>query len=662
MMFHKRKQKFTTSILSVFFILSMVLAPVSTTLEVQRAEALGGVGDIVQDPWNLVKNTITSIAAKAQLALTDSLVVKEYALDTLAWALVNIFLEKMIQSTTAWINSGFEGEPAFITDMDGWLTDIADRVAGDFIWNNTDLAFLCSPFALDVKFALDLQYRQSRDFETECRITDMVDNFDAFLEGDFLSGGWDGWFATALNRHNNPYGAALEASIALDASLENAKRNELKLADYGRGFLTRKECAMDAGGKERCTNITPGVTIEDTLNQALSIPGERLTIADELDEMIAALLAQLASNVLEGDGGLLGLTNNKDSDGYNYFDRVEQAPPITQDRINYGDLFIPGLSTTTRNALNATSSSTTLPGLTGAGFCPTGVTCASTSWPLFESTLFTLTGRERLAVAFAATSNNGDLSGRVAAVAADIAGSGSFNDLQMTISSVPGDMSGSLCTLTEAGGSAGMNWINSAGGYSLDSEVDCVLLPGRVYYINIRYTGDCEATERCSFYLKNSYSGTTRSTGAPEWGLPSDDFTLRGTGGNPLTSCGGGLCTVMNWPSVPRFETDIPAVSPKVYKFVTTPEIGLRGSLNTIITVASGMQRMDQWVSATPGGEPISTQCKYTSNEAGSLRWVQAVEPSRFSCVLDPRGVYYWNIQMPNCTENCHIFLNASGS
>ena len=150
-----------------------------------------------------------------QAGLLDALVIKDYSLDIIAWTLVNIVLENMIRSTTAWINSGFEGEPAFITDMDGWLTDIADRVAGDFIWNNTNLAFLCSPFALDVKFALDLQYRQSRDFETECRITEVVDNFDAFLAGDFLAGGWDGWFDMTLNRGSNPYGAALEASIAL---------------------------------------------------------------------------------------------------------------------------------------------------------------------------------------------------------------------------------------------------------------------------------------------------------------------------------------------------------------------------------------------------------------------------------------------------------------
>ena len=65
-----------------------------------------------------------------------------------------VFLRAMVRSIIQWINSGFQGAPAFVTDLRGFLVDVADEIAGEFIYQSDALRFLCSPFQLDVRIAL----------------------------------------------------------------------------------------------------------------------------------------------------------------------------------------------------------------------------------------------------------------------------------------------------------------------------------------------------------------------------------------------------------------------------------------------------------------------------------------------------------------------------
>ncbi len=310
------KNRIVSGLAAIVLIFSFVLAPVSTILEVKRAEAI-----TVFDPSNFAKNTITAIktaASAAYDAITSAsarlLEIKEFSLDVIAWKLVNLVLEEMIESTTRWVNSGFQGSPAFIEDLSGFLEDLADRVAGQIIWES-GLAFLCSPFKLDVQLALDIQYRESKRFEAQCRLSDVVDNMEGFFSGDFLAGGWDGWFEMTLTPQNNPYGALLEGQAAIAVGIQNAQGEQLTIANWGRGFLGKEVC------DPVCHTVTPGSVIETQLNKTLGLPADRLTIADELDELVGALLGQLTKQIFSEGGSLLGLTDSRYGDG-DYFERV----------------------------------------------------------------------------------------------------------------------------------------------------------------------------------------------------------------------------------------------------------------------------------------------------------------------------------------------------
>ena len=323
------KRKIFSSILAGLLICSFVLVPVSQTLEIKKAEAI-----TVWDPGNYVPNwgtfiesSLSAISDAASASNLSSLTFKEYILDTIAWQLANIMLQKMIQDTTRWVNSGFKGSPAFVSNLESYMINVADQVAGNIIWGGA-LNGLCSPFKLDIQLALDIQYAKGRgDYKAQCTFTQVTKNIESFLDGDFVSGDWDDWYDVTMRPENNPYGAMLQAQTGLSLGISNSqKRSELML-NFGNGFLTSEKCTGE-GSSKQCQTITPGAVIEGQLNSSLAGGQRRIEVADELNELVGALLSQLVSSALSGTGGLLGLTNNS-GDG-DYFDKMaNEQPPST---------------------------------------------------------------------------------------------------------------------------------------------------------------------------------------------------------------------------------------------------------------------------------------------------------------------------------------------
>jgi hypothetical protein len=331
------KRKLLTSFLSVLLMLTFILTPLSQTMSLKHLQAQ----EVVWDPANYIPNygtwiqTMSGTAASwLQSGLQQSLNLKEFTLDGIAWALANIVIKEMIISTTQWVKSGFRGNPAFVTDLGGFLTDIADRVAGNFIWG-TPLALMCAPFRLDVRLALQIQHNQTQRYRAECRISDAVKNFQNFFDGDFIAGGgWNAWHEITLNPVNNPYGQYLEAQSALQATISSAQGNQVRLLDWGRGFLSVRDpnCQPNPDNPDEfdilaCKTVTPGSVVESQINTTLGLPAGRLQVADEFNELIGALFAQLTMEVFNGAKGLLGLGQSSQGTA-SYLDRMyaEQTP------------------------------------------------------------------------------------------------------------------------------------------------------------------------------------------------------------------------------------------------------------------------------------------------------------------------------------------------
>ncbi len=257
-------------------------------------------------------NTVTS-------AMTQSLQVKEYVLDNIAWALAKTIISQMTASILNWVNSGFEGKPTFVVNLRDTLLEAADQEFGKVL---TDLggpfSFICSPFQLDVKIAVETYYSQMVNNEGipsqgVCKLSDALSNIENFIgeTGNFLdNGGWDAWFEITSNpTQYTPLGGVLEGTAQMQARLVNAKGEKLAEADFGQGFLSAKVCqAIEGTQNKDCKITTPGKVINEALTFQTSTGPRSLIAADEFNEILGAVFSQLAEKAITGAAGLLGLS------------------------------------------------------------------------------------------------------------------------------------------------------------------------------------------------------------------------------------------------------------------------------------------------------------------------------------------------------------------
>lgn len=324
--FHYFK-KFQVAVIALFFAFAATYIPQIWPEETPVAYAGGGVATEVTQLGNNallgsnVGNTAASAVSNAATAVsTGSLWLKENVLDGIGWAIAKRIVSQMVRSLIDWINSGFQGSPAFITDLQGFLLNAADEAIGSYIDELGGIgSFVCSPFRLDVQVSVALQYQQARSSQPAptCTLTGIIDNIEGFIQGSFSEGGWNDWFdITAQPEVYTPYGSMLEAQAEAQARIVNAQGEEITLLDWGDGFLSGKVCeAIEGTSAENCTITKPGKVIQEALTFQLESGPRSLIEADEINEVIAALLGQVAQKAVTGINGLLGLSSGT---GYTY--------------------------------------------------------------------------------------------------------------------------------------------------------------------------------------------------------------------------------------------------------------------------------------------------------------------------------------------------------
>ncbi len=248
-----------------------------------------GLSVPVLDAPNLVQNTIIAES-------TFTLSTKENFLDSLVGVMGKQLIRQLTQSTVNWINSGFEGKPAFVDNPGRFLTDVGDQITGRFI-DELGLGFLCSSFSSTIQLALRLDYGLGGSGYIDrysCTASAVIDNV---TKGQIASA--DSFFDVAVRSRNNPYVSYLSAKQELSLRIGNAQEIQLAELNWGNGFLSFK----DANG-----NITtPGAVIEGQLNHILGSDTRQLELADEINEILGALTNTLMSQVIQG--GLRGVSN-----------------------------------------------------------------------------------------------------------------------------------------------------------------------------------------------------------------------------------------------------------------------------------------------------------------------------------------------------------------
>lgn len=323
---------FFTTFLLIFL---MIFTPVAHHQAVPEAKAITVVEKGINKFVNIkssIENTISTIQETITAISITKLEIKEFILDYVAWNIAKLLIQQMTASIIDWINSGFQGSPAFVTDLEGFLLGALDQAAGDYI-AGSDWRVLCSPFHADIELALTVNVRDAdlNNRVPECTLTGVIDNVDSFFSGNFSEGGWAGWFEITSQPQNTPYGAYLAAEAELSDLMLRSQAGQLKLLDFGDGFLSASIC--DEAG---CVIDTPGKILQDLTTAELSTGRDSLIQADEFNEIMAALLSQLSQQAITGVNGLLGMgsaaggryTNRF---GQNYTNNLRSDSPVGQD-------------------------------------------------------------------------------------------------------------------------------------------------------------------------------------------------------------------------------------------------------------------------------------------------------------------------------------------
>ena len=323
---------------------------------------------VVWDPGNFVPNSMTAVSTSISASANVSNdVVKEYGLDGVFFALANLIIQRISASTVNWINSGFKGSPAYVVDPGAYFKDIGDKVAGQFIYSNPNLNFLCSPISMRIKLALAQNYSQ-QNINWQCSLTDVYGNMEDFIN-DFERGGWTKFFQLTQERQNNPIGAYLQAEGELARRVAAAVGEKDKELSWGAGFMSFKKCpagreitaivngengtqvtysdgvtlnqandpTLEVGGCGVAEQtVTPGSVVSEQLNKTLGLGNDRLSVADEVNEIISALFSQLASRVIGGIGaGLRGISSPDSTNNNNRF--VDQLANSTSTTDYFGN-------------------------------------------------------------------------------------------------------------------------------------------------------------------------------------------------------------------------------------------------------------------------------------------------------------------------------------
>lgn len=314
----------TTLLFAIALVLTTSLVPQPAHAQVESI-AGGAIGGIA----GCAVGSLLSSVSFDKVPVTDSKqseqTTKECVLDGILVGVRQGIIEEITADIVSWINSGFEGNPAFVTDFEGFMRNVADRTAGEFI-RSSDLGVLCSP--VDIRIGLALSYYSSFEEKNQCTLSDIVSNTKNFIDGNFSEGGWRGWTELSVRPHNNPYGSFLSAQGELQARVSSEVNKEQTYLEFGGGFRSKESCTQttseDGTTQENCYVNTPGTVINQQLNEQLGSGMRQMELADEIDEIVSALMAQLVKETLTSSGGLLGTTEPGGDEGDSYIDDINQ--------------------------------------------------------------------------------------------------------------------------------------------------------------------------------------------------------------------------------------------------------------------------------------------------------------------------------------------------
>ncbi len=320
-------QKSLLSLFALCFVFVTIYVPQSWN-KIQTAEAAFATThfqalQLFEETGTLVMTTFTKISTLIQQWYAASIWSKEIILDGFAWWAIKLVIAQITRSIVNWINSGFQGMPSFVQDLNGFLLGVGTQIAGVYLQQlgmPALTAFICAPFRLNIQIAFATNYRRAMSpypyGTTMCRIDSGI--LGGFVGGSFNGStpgsGWGNWInVTTQSNTYTPYGSLMASQHEASLQMRTAISVQNRYLQFGQGFFSNMFCEAVANPSftyEKCMVSTPGNVISEALNFQLSAGVRSMIAADEINEIIGALMGQVAQTALMGVNGLLGMSSN----------------------------------------------------------------------------------------------------------------------------------------------------------------------------------------------------------------------------------------------------------------------------------------------------------------------------------------------------------------
>ena len=264
--------------------------------------------------------------------------------DSMAYCIVNTMIIYIADSTIQWINTGFEGNPAFLNNPDQFFEDLANQEKVAFLQG---LAYgvnssICGVFKNSVVSAILSRYGKNQQNMyaqgyqnggygygqggpiSSCPFDQNPGKLNAFMTGGFnQGGGWDTWFQVTQNPMSNPYDTYFTANDRMNAQVEAVQISQNRELTWNNGYLSFRKCENGEKDKSKCPITTPGTVIQNQLNSTLNLGKNRLVLADKFDQVVTAVVDQLITVAIdkaldrESYSSSQGSNQYSNSNGYN---------------------------------------------------------------------------------------------------------------------------------------------------------------------------------------------------------------------------------------------------------------------------------------------------------------------------------------------------------
>lgn len=196
--------------------------------------------------------------------------------DAVAYCLGNLIVAYIAQTAVEWINSGFGGNPAFVTDPSQFFQALADIETENFLYELSGSS-VCSPYTQGIQQRIATNAMSGFNDRAACTFQD--GELESFFSGENTS-------LSTLARFGNPvnhyWGAQREAEIELQNRIAVQQDEQRFLLDIGRGFFSQR-------GEDGLINVI-GSLIADQASHRLNIPLDRAATAQGINQVITTLL------------------------------------------------------------------------------------------------------------------------------------------------------------------------------------------------------------------------------------------------------------------------------------------------------------------------------------------------------------------------------------